>query len=89
MRIPTAIIIPVSTVFLFACDQQHAVPEIDPGLGIQCFESHRASLPPGTQYEGIKNLTDNRLTIKVMNGVEVVTIDCAVEPDRAMQNDGE
>jgi hypothetical protein len=57
-------------------------------LGFECFESHRASLPPGAQYEGIEKLAENTLTIKIMNGVDVVTLDCALNPDGAMQDAG-
>lgn len=48
------------------CDQQRSASDIDPGLGIECFECHSASLPPGTQYEGIGKLVENRLTITIM-----------------------
>ena len=62
--------------FLFSCDQPPAITEEDLKLGLECFENHRASLPPGTQYEGVAKRSADRLTIKVMNGVEVVTMDC-------------
>ena len=81
MRIPTAIVYVTLAALLASCDQRHPVPNIDPKLGLECFESHRSSLPPGTQYEGIEKLDDNRLTIKIMNGVEVVTLDCTLNPD--------
>jgi hypothetical protein len=86
MRILTAIVYVALAACLFSCDQQHPVSDIDPQLGLDCFESHRASLPPGTQYEGIEKIADNRLTIKIMNGVEVVTIDCALNPDGRSQD---
>jgi hypothetical protein len=57
-------------------------------MGVGCFESHRESLPPGTQYEGIEKLTGNKLTIRIMNGVEVVTLDCALNPDGTLQGTG-
>jgi len=88
MRILTTILYLALTVFLFSCDQQHPTSDIDPKLGLGCFESHRASLPPGTQYEGIAKLAENRLTIKIMNGVEVVMIDCALNPDGALESTG-
>jgi hypothetical protein len=66
---------------LASCDQQQSTSDIDPGLGRECFESQRASLPPGTQYEGIDQVAGNRLTIKIMNGVDVKKIDCALDPD--------
>ena len=53
----------------------------DPMLGLECFENHRASLAPGAQYEGIEKRAGDRLTIRIMNGVEVVTLDCGLNPD--------
>jgi hypothetical protein len=88
MRILTLIVQIALTALLFACDQQHSTSDIDPKLGLECFESHRASLPPGTQYEGIEMLAENRLTIRIMNGVDVVTLDCVVNPDGTLQSTG-
>jgi len=88
MRIPTTIIYLIMTGLLVSCDQQHSVSDIDPKLGLECFDSHSASLPPGTQYEGIEKIAENRLTIKIMNGVEVVTIDCGLSTDGTLQNTG-
>ena len=81
MRILTTICYLALTALLFACDQQHSASDVDPMLGLECFESHRASLPPGAQYEGIEKLAEDRLTIRIMNGVEVVTLDCGLNPD--------
>ena len=72
MRILTTIVSLAVTVLLISCDQQHSASGIDPKLGLVCFESHR--LPPGTQYEGIEKLADDGLTIRIMNGVDVVTL---------------
>lgn len=88
MRILTAIVYLALTVVLFSCDQQHSAADIDPELGLECFESHRAVLPPGTQYEGIEMLAENRLTIRIMNGVEVEMIACGVDPDGTLQDAG-
>jgi hypothetical protein len=85
MRILTTTVYLALTTLLLSCDQQHPVADIDPKLGVECFESHRASLPPGTQYEGIEKLADNRLMIRIMNGVEVVVIDCALNPAGELQ----
>jgi hypothetical protein len=74
--------------FLLACDRQQPAADIDPQLGLACFEHHRAELPPGTQYEGIDHLADNRLTIKIMNGMEVVMMDCALNADGTLQSAG-
>jgi hypothetical protein len=88
MRILTAIIYLAVTALLFACDRQQSTSDVDPGLGLECFESHRASLPPGTQYEGIEKLAENRLTIRIMNGVDVVTLECELNPDGALRSAG-
>jgi len=88
MRILTVIMYLVLTAFLFACDRQQSTSDVDPRLGLECFENNRASLPPGTQYEGIEKLAENRLTIKIMNGVEVVTLDCGLNPDGTLRSTG-
>jgi len=88
MRILSTIFQLAITALLFACDQQNTASEVDPKLGRECFEGHRAALPPGTQYEGIEKLVENRLTIKIMNGVDVVTLDCRLNPDGTLQSAG-
>ncbi len=88
MRILTAIVYLAVTALLLSCDQQHSASDIDPKLGLECFESHRASFSPGTQYEGIEKLAEDRLTVRIMNGVEVVTLDCGLNPDGTLQNAG-
>ena len=88
MRILTTLVQLALIAPLFSCDQQHTASDVDPRLGLECFESHRASLPPGTQYEGIEKLAENRLTIRIMNGVEVVTLDCGLNPDGTIQSTG-
>ena len=70
---------------LQTCDRQPAAPEIDPRLGLDCFNLHRTALPPGTQYEGIDTLQGERLSIKVMNGVEVVSVACELTSQGALQ----
>ena len=86
MRIRTAIVYLPLTAALLSCDQQPPASGVDPMLGLECFESQRASLPPGTQYEGIDKLAENRLTIKIMNGVEVMTIECGLNTDGTLQS---
>ena len=88
MRILTTILQLAVTALLFSCDQQHAAPDVDPGVGLECFESYRASLPPGTQYEGIEKLAGLRLRIRIMNGLEVTTIDCELNPDGTLRSTG-
>ena len=89
MRILATIVQIALTALLFSCDQQLAVLDIDPKVGLECFESYRASLPPGTQYEGIENLAGVRLRIRIMNGLEVITIDCELNPDGTLKSSGE
>ena len=84
MRILTAIVYLAVTALLLSCDRQQSTSHVDPKLGLECFESHR--LPPGTQYEGVEKLAENRLTIKIMNGVEVVTLDCGLNPDGTLRS---
>jgi hypothetical protein len=88
MRILTTIVQLAVTAPLFSCEQQSSTSDIDPKLGLECFEVHRASLPPGTQYEGIEKLAENGLTIKIMDGVEVKTLDCGLNPDGTLQSAG-
>ena len=88
MRIITTIIYITLTALLCSCDQQNPTTDIDPKLGLECFESYRASLPPGTQYEGIENLAGVRLRIRIMNGLEVITIDCELNPDGTLKSSG-
>ncbi len=85
MRIPARVVLLMLTVFILSCDQRNAVPDVDPMLGVECFESHRATLPPGTQYEGIEELSENSLTIRIMNGIDVVNIECARHEDGSLQ----
>jgi hypothetical protein len=88
MRILTTIVVLVLTTLLISCDQQHSASVVDPKLGLECFESHRGSLPPGTQYEGIDKLAENRLTIRIMNGVDVEMLDCGLTPDGTLRSTG-
>ena len=88
MRILTTLVYLALTAFLFSCDQQDSAPDVDPMLGLECFESHRASLSPGTQYEGIEGLAENRILIRIMDGVGAVTLDCRVNPDGTLQSTG-
>ena len=89
MRIFTSIFFLTVAALLYACEQQqNSTKDIDPGLGLECFESYRASLPPGTQYEGIENLAGVRLRIRIMNGLEVITIDCELNPDGTLKSGG-
>ena len=85
MRILIIFIQLALTALLIACGQQDPASEIDPKLGLDCYERHRDSLPPGTQYEGIDRVAENRLTIKIMNGIDVTTMDCMLTPDGTLR----
>ena len=86
MRILTSIIQLALMTLLISCDQRQSTSDVDPKLGLACFESHR--LPSGTQYEGIEKVDENGLTIRIMNGVDVVTLDCWLNPDRTLRSTG-
>jgi len=88
MRIDTRIVSLALAAVLISCDQQQPASVADAKLGLECFENHRASFPPGTQYEGIEELAENRITIKIMNGVEVVTLDCGLNADGTLRSTG-
>jgi hypothetical protein len=85
MRKPFSLISVAAGVLLVACDQTPPAADIDPGLGLACFERQRPALPPGTQYEGIEDHSGDRLRIRIMNGVDVVTIECGLNPDGSLQ----
>jgi hypothetical protein len=88
MRTYTGIVYIAMAALQLSCDQQNSASDIDPRLGLECFESHRASLPPGTQYEGVKKYAASQITIKIMDGTDVITIDCGLNPDGKLQNSG-
>ena len=81
MQIIKAILTITLATMLFACEQQDTGTAVDPMTGRACFESRRASLPPGTQYEGIDRVSDDRIAIRIMNGVDVTTLECELDPD--------
>ncbi len=85
MRIIAPMLYLILMLTLLACDRQQSAGGIDPQLGVACFEQQRASLPPGTQYEGIDQLSGDRLTIRIMNGVEVVTVECLLDAAGGLQ----
>ena len=85
MRIFNAIGYLALAALLSACDQRQAASDVDPMLGLECFETHRTSLPPGTQYEGIDQLAEDGITIRIMNGVDVTRVDCGLNPDGTLR----
>ena len=85
MHILTAGLFIVLIPLLLSCDQRQAMSDADPALGRACFESRRAMLPPGTQYEGIEAATGQMIMIRIMDGLNVTTLDCALNPDGSLQ----
>lgn len=43
---------------------------------------------PGTQYEGVEKLTEGVLTIMIVIGMDVVTLDCGLNSGRTIQGAG-
>jgi len=76
MRIFTIIVQLALIASLLSCEQ-HATSDVDPKLGLDCFKSHRASLLPGTQHEGIEKLAENILFWRLL-GVYNVKPKCAL-----------
>ncbi len=85
MRMLTSVVYTTVATLLSACGQQDPASAIDPRMGLDCFEAHRATLQPGTQFEGIDKLTEDQITIKIMDGVEVVTLSCGLNPDGSVK----
>lgn len=56
-------------------------PAVDRATGRKCFELHLDRLPPGSQYEGVEHLAAGLLQIRVMTGVELTIIGCALTAD--------
>ena len=88
MGIHTAIVFTIVATLLVACEEQQPATAVDPVKGMECFDAYRASLPPGTQYEGIDKVTGDLITIKIMNGVDVVTMECSINPDGSVGQSG-
>ncbi len=87
MRSSRAIIIFVLAVpLLNSCGQEEPAIDVDPQIGQDCFDSHIASLPNGTQYEGIERAVAGQITVRVMTGVELTTVECALAPDGTLQS---
>jgi hypothetical protein len=74
----------LSALGLVACGPQEPPVDIDPQLGRDCLELHLPSLPPGTQFEGVTAAQSDQLTIRVMTGVELTTLDCRRGEDGAV-----
>jgi hypothetical protein len=86
-RIPASILMLASTVpLLWSCGQEQPPAEVDPKVGRDCFELHRPFLPPGTQYEGF-DVAGAQVTVKVMDGVRLTTVDCTLSPDGTLKSE--
>jgi len=85
-RVAATIFSALTASLLFSCGQKEPSIDVDPQVGRACFDAHTASLPPGTQYEGIERAVEGRITIRVMTGVELTTAECALNPDRTLQS---
>jgi hypothetical protein len=90
MRIPLAIpCLVLIALLLVSCGEQAPTIAVDPEVGRACFDTHVAALPAGTQYEGIERAVPGRVTIRVMTGVELTTLDCALNPDGSLKSGGQ
>jgi len=74
---------------LVSCGEREPAIDVVPQVGRDCFDTHIAALPSGTQYEGIERAVAGRVTIRVMTGVELTTLDCGLNPDGSLQGGGE
>jgi hypothetical protein len=82
MRTPGPILLIVAaTAALLSCGPQQPPPDVDPTLGRACFEAHQDTLPSGSQYEGIADASENRISIRAMTGTQLETFDCSLAPD--------
>lgn len=72
---------------LIACTPQEPDTDVNPQAGRECFERHLAALPPGAQYEGIERAVAGRLSIRVMTGVDLKTLECGLNPDGSLKRD--
>ena len=60
---PTIPVVAVAATLL-SCGPQSPPPDVSPTLGHACFEAHQPTLPPGSQYEGIAEASETRITIR-------------------------
>ena len=74
---------------LVSCGEREPAIDVAPEVGRDCFDAHIAALPNGTQYEGIERAVPGTVTIRVMTGVELTTLDCGLNPDGSLQRGGE
>jgi hypothetical protein len=90
MRSPAALVLLlVTATVLVSCGQQQSAPDVDAALGRACFDAYMATLPPGSQYEGIAAASAERITIRAMTGTRVETFDCVLGADGTVRPAGE
>ena len=80
-RTASFLMLSLAALVLLSCGQENTALNIDPKLGLDCFESQRANFPVGTQYEGIDAVNNQKITIRVMTGVELNNVDCRLNAD--------
>ena len=87
MRDRTRILVLIfSLTGLCSCGPKPPTVDIDPQIGRDCLEMQRASLPPGTQFEGIESASEGKLVIRVMTGTELTTVACDLGPDGSLRS---
>lgn len=80
-RTASILALSLTALLLLSCSEENTAQNIDPKRGLDCFESQRANFPAGTQYEGIDAANDQTISIRVMTGVELKSIDCRLNAD--------
>jgi hypothetical protein len=87
MRKRTRVLVVImSLTGLWSCGPKPPTVDIDPQIGRDCLEMQRASLPPGTQFEGIESASEGKLVIRVMTGTELTTVACDLGPDGSLRS---
>jgi|GEM_PF-806549 len=82
MRVPTALVFAiVSPPILLSCGQQPPPTDVDQTLGRNCFKAHQVAIPPGSQYEGIAEASENRITVRAMTGIGIESFTCSLASD--------
>jgi hypothetical protein len=81
MRILAEIIQLPLTVLFVSCDQQHTPQMSIRSLDLNAFRVTVHYPHRGLQYECIENFAEKGITIRIMTGVDVVTLDCGLNPD--------
>lgn len=85
MRIMTAIACATLAMLSSACDRAQNGAEMNLEAGQACFDAQGFNLAPGTQYEGIEKMDKDKVLIRIMDGVRVATVECALNPDGSLK----